>query len=73
MPTDRFDRDQLIAQAIETTGEDDFGEGSWQEGLDVFLDSLVNEARLNDLGVEIATSDVSGYLGSRLAVNALAP
>ncbi len=70
MPPDRFDRDQLIAQAIETTGEDDFGEASWQEGLDVFLDSLVNEARLNDLGVEIATSDVSNYLGSRLAVNA---
>jgi hypothetical protein len=70
MATDRFDRSVLVDQAIELAGEDDFGESTWEEGLDVLLDSLVNEARLNDIGVEIAVGDVNGYLGNRLAINA---
>ena len=70
MTTDRFDRAVLVDQAIELAGEDDFGESTWEEGLDVLLDSLVNEARLNDIGVEIAVGDVNGYLGNRLAINA---
>jgi hypothetical protein len=70
MTTDRFDRAVLVDQAIELAGEDDFGEPTWEEGLDVLLDSLVSEARLNDIGVEIAIGDVNGYLGNRLAVNA---
>ena len=70
MSTDRFDRSRFVDQAIELAGEDDFGEDTWQEGLDVLLDSLRSEARLNDIGVEIAATDVSGYLGNRLAINA---
>ncbi len=70
MTTDRFDRAALVDQAIELAGEDDFGEPTWAEGLDTLLDSLVNEARLNDIGVEIALGDVNGYLGNRLAINA---
>lgn len=68
---DRFDRERLIEEAIALAGgEDDFGEPSWQEGLDLLLDSFGHEARLHELGVEIAAGDVTGYLATRLGINA---
>jgi hypothetical protein len=70
MTTDRFDRAALVDQAVELAGEDDFGESTWEEGLDALIDSLVNEARLNDLGVEIALGDISANLASRLGITA---
>jgi hypothetical protein len=70
MTTDRFDRAQLVDQAIELAGTDDFGEPTWEEGLDALIDSLVNEARLNDLGVEIALGDINANLASRLGITA---
>jgi sulfotransferase family protein len=66
----RFDRARLVDEAIARVGEDDFGEPGWEEGLDLLLDSLNEEARLNDLGVEIARADVTGYLSNRLSINA---
>ena len=66
----RFDRDRLVAEAVATTGENDFGGTAWQEGLDILLGSLEQEARLNALGVEIAGAEISNYLATRLAVNA---
>ncbi|MBA2282961.1 MAG: sulfotransferase [Actinomycetota bacterium] len=68
--TERLDRDLLVEQAIATAGADDFGEPTWTEGLDHLLTSLRDEARLNDLGVEIATGEVVGYLATRLAITA---
>jgi len=65
---DRFERDRLVAAAVASTGEDDFGEDTWQEGLDLLLDALVHEARLNDLGVEIALSEIATFLANRLGV-----
>jgi len=65
----RFDRTRLVDAAMATTGEDDFGEPSWQEGLDILLDSLQNEARLNELGVEIAAGEIAAYLATRLSIN----
>jgi hypothetical protein len=65
---DRFERDRLVAAAVASTGEDDFGEDGWQEGLDLLLDGLVHEARLNDLGVEIALSEIATFLATRLGV-----
>lgn len=65
----RFDRTRLVDAAMATTGEDDFGEPSWQEGLDILLDSLQNEARLNELGVEIAAGEIAAYLAIRLSIN----
>ena len=59
-----------MEEAVARTGEDDFGEPSWQEGLALLLDSLEQEARLNDLGVEIATAEVVAYLANRLAITA---
>ncbi|HEY1989985.1 MAG TPA: sulfotransferase [Acidimicrobiales bacterium] len=70
MGAERFDRDRLVAEAVATTGEEDFGGTAWQEGLDILLDSLQQEARLNDLGVEIAGADIANYLATRLAITA---
>ncbi len=67
---EQLSKDALIAQALEATGESDFGAPEWEEGLDVLLSALVDEARLHDLGVVVAATDVAGYLTSRLAVTA---
>jgi hypothetical protein len=66
----RFDADRLVAEATQLTGEDDLGEPTWREGLEVLLPSLVEEARLNDIGVEMAAGEVVRYLTNRLAINA---
>jgi hypothetical protein len=70
MGGDAFDGDRLVAEAIELAGDDDFGEATWQEGLDVLLDSLQNEARLHELGVDIAAGELQMYLANRLAITA---
>ena len=58
MDPTRFEADRLIEEACSQTGEDDFGEPGWREGLDILLGSLIEEARLNDVGVEVAASDL---------------
>ena len=63
-----FDRDQLVADAVAATGCDDFGEPTWQEGLDRLLDSLATEARLSELGVSIVDAEVGSYLRNRLGI-----
>lgn len=70
MASGRFERTHLVDEALARAGEDDFGEATWQEGLDILLDSLQHEARLNELGVEIATAEVVAYVANRLAINA---
>lgn len=65
----RFDPDALIAQACEIAGGDDFGEpGGWRENLELLTDGLAAEARLNDLGVEIAVMDLINPLVHRLRI-----
>ncbi len=63
-----FDRDRLVAEAVAAAGFDDFGEPTWQEGLDRLLDSLTSEARLNELGATIVESEVGAYLRNRLGI-----
>jgi hypothetical protein len=73
MSSGRLDADQLIAQACDDAGTDDFGDAgvpTWRDGLDRLLDGLAGEARLNDLGVEIAAMDVSRALKNRLQITA---
>jgi Sulfotransferase family len=73
MSAGRLDADQLIAQACDDAGTDDFGDAgapTWRDGLDRLLDGLTGEARLNDLGVEIAAMDVSRALKNRLQITA---
>ena len=45
--------DALVASAVAETGLDDFGEGPWRDGLDVFCAALDREADLNDMGVAV--------------------
>ena len=62
----RFTRERFVAEAVEATGLDDFGEAGWQEGLDRYLDALVATAELNDLGVTVAGDGVVTDLANRL-------
>ena len=69
----RFDQDVLIAQAQDWAGSDDFGaefdeKETWREGLGLLCEGFVAEARLNDIGVEIAALDVVRALKNRLQV-----
>ena len=70
---DRFDPAALIEQAREWAGSDDFGTDldeneTWRDGLGLLCDGFVEEARLNDLGVEIAALDVVRALKNRLQI-----
>ena len=69
MSAERFQPDHLVEQACELAGGDDFGDDdSWRDGLARLCDGLVSEARLNDLGVEIAVLDVIRPLTGRLQI-----
>jgi hypothetical protein len=70
MTNDRFDRDRLVTEAAAIAGSDDFGDDTWQEGLDILLDGLDREARLHELGVEIAAAGVTEYLANRAGITA---
>lgn len=60
--------DDVVAEACEKTGLDDFGPPDFREGLDVLCESIDDEARLNELG-ELAVRDtVVNSLANRLRV-----
>ena len=70
---DRFDPAALIEQACQWAGSDDFGadfdpDETWRDGLGRLCEGLVSEARLNDLGVEIAALDLVRPLKNRLQI-----
>ena len=69
MSAERFQPDHLVEQACELAGSDDFGDDdTWRDGLARLCDGLVSEARLNDIGVEIAVLDVIRPLTGRLQI-----
>ena len=58
MISERITPERLVEQACEAAGSDDFGvDTTWRDGLGRLCDGLIEEARLNDLGVEIAVMD----------------
>jgi Sulfotransferase family len=66
---ERFQPDRLVEQACEMAGCEDFGaDDSWRDGLALLCDGLASEARLSDLGVEIAVLDIVRALTSRLHI-----
>jgi hypothetical protein len=66
---ERFQPDRLVEQACELAGSDDFGnDDTWRDGLARLCEGLVAEARLNDLGIEIAALDIVRPLISRLQI-----
>src|SRR4051812_25482751 len=69
MTAERFVADRLVEQACELAGSDDSGDDdTWRDGLARLCEGLVSEARLNDLGVEIAVMDIIRALTSRLQI-----
>lgn len=65
---DRFAPERLIDAACEEAGSDDFGAEGWRPGLHRLTDGLINDARLSDIGVEIAHLDIMRALKNRLGV-----
>jgi hypothetical protein len=59
--------EDLLAQARERTGLDDFGDPIFREGLDVLCDALAN-APLSDLGRMVWRGRLHGHLVSRLRI-----
>jgi len=70
----RLDRDRLMDDALGAAGKAgdvaNLGDDTWQDGLDRLLDSLRTEARLSEVGLEVAASDVVTYLSTRMLLNA---
>lgn len=60
--------EELLAQASEQTGLDDFGDPAFREGLDRYVDSLQTEAQLNELGAVALPPALVAALVNRLKV-----
>ena len=63
---DRFELDRLVSDAQAATGLQDFGEPTWQEGLERLLPDFLGPAQLHDIGVEVVVADLTTYLTNRL-------
>ena len=62
------DVDALIDQLTAETGLTNFGDPTYRDGLDVFVDALDNEADLNDIGRAAAAGQVQSALLNRLQI-----
>jgi Sulfotransferase family len=60
--------DDVVAEACEQTGLDDFGPDGFREGLTVLCGSINDEAQLNDFGDAAVRGAVVNSLGNRLRV-----
>ena len=63
-------RDRLVDAAIAAAGSDDFGADTWREGLDIYIESLVDTAQLNEIGVGVADDGIVNDLATRLRLEA---
>jgi hypothetical protein len=63
-----IDSRQLVDQACERAGADDFGPDTWQEGLDVLVQALSAEGHLNETGESVFCGQIVGFLVNRLEV-----
>lgn len=59
---------ELIALAEAETGLSDFGGDTFREGLEILLDALDRDARLNDIGERALRERILGHLKQRLLV-----
>ncbi|MDQ1467648.1 MAG: hypothetical protein QOH10_2063 [Actinomycetota bacterium] len=60
--------DELVAEACELTGLDDFGGDSFREGLSVYCASVASEAQLNEFGAIAIRANIVGSLVNRLHI-----
>lgn len=63
-----FDRAQLLKTAIAKNGLDDFGSDDFLEPLDILVDALNTEAKLNDFGRARAEATILTGLKNRLNI-----
>ncbi len=63
-----LDPERFASEAVESTGFDDFGDDTWQEGLERLVDAMVDEAALNELGMQVVANELTTYLSTRLCV-----
>lgn len=59
---------ELLDEARSETGLEDFGGDSFREGLEILVESLQGEARLNAVGERAMRRQVIGHLSQRLQV-----
>ena len=64
--------EQLVETATARAGCDDFGEDTWQEGLDVLVNSLTKESALNEMGVSVMIDQIVGLPGQSARSRAVA-
>jgi hypothetical protein len=65
----RFDVDRWLAQSVEATGLDDFGDPSFRDGLEVLAGALDDEAALTPLGRMVADAQILRLLATRAQVH----
>ena len=61
---------ELVDRATERAGADDFGAETWREGLEILVRSFNAEASLTELGEQVVTDQLVGFLVNRLQVEA---
>jgi hypothetical protein len=64
----QLNRASLLVRASDETGLSDFGEDSWEEGLDRLVHSLRTEGDLSQVGLGVAAAMITDFLKSRLWV-----
>lgn len=62
------DVDRLMADLTAETGLDDFGDPTFRDGLDVLVEALEGEGRLNEVGRASAAGQIAAALRTRLLV-----
>ncbi len=67
----RLEPDAVIAQAMQDTGLDDFGEEGWQERLEVLLRGLREDAELSTMGKLTGFGSALQFLKNRLLLEDL--
>jgi hypothetical protein len=68
MASEPIDLERLVNEACGSTGLGDLGQETWREGADRLVDELNHGAALHELGAVIASTEIAGYLTSRLRV-----
>ena len=63
-----LDAGALVERARSRAGSEDFGADTWQEGLDRLVWSFNEEASLTELGEEVVSDQITGFLANRLEV-----
>ena len=62
----KINANEILDQAKSETGFDDLGEPLFFEGLNKLIDSINNEASLNEIGIQAQPIRIQGLLSNRL-------